>query len=102
MLREEFLYVVLCGSLSLMAGCKQAASNAACSQRAVGRAAVSPGDGYAVFFFLPTLASLFVDSGSGVGLKDGSLAIRFRSDSSLRMTGTIAYLWGCTSARFLR
>ena len=67
-----------------MAGCKQAASNAACSQRAAGRAAVSPGDGYAVFFFLPTLASLFVDFGSGVGLKDGSLAIWFRNDRGLK------------------
>ena len=84
------------------ARCKQAASNAACSQRAVGRAAVSPRNGYAVFFFRPTLASLFVDSGSGAGLKDGSLAIRFRSDSSLRMVGTMAHLCGCPSARFLR
>ena len=31
-----------------------------------------------------------MDSGSGVGTKSGSRAIRFRSESSLRMVGTIA------------
>ena len=56
---------------------------------------------YAAFLFLPALALRFVDSGSGLGEKAGSLAIRFRSDNSLRMVGTIAHLCGCPSARFL-
>ena len=41
------------------------------------------------------MAFCFVDSGSGIGMKPGSLAIRFRSDSILRMVGTIAHLLGC-------
>ena len=49
---------------------------------------------YAAFLFLPAVAFRFVDSGSGLGMKSGSLAIRFSSDSSLRMVGTIAHLCG--------
>ena len=45
--------------------------------------------------------SYFVDSGSGIGMKPGSPAILFSSDSSLRMVGTIAHLCGWPSARFL-
>ena len=44
------------------------------------------------FFFRPALAFFFVDSGSGWGVKFGSLAIRFMSDSILRMVGTMAHL----------
>ena len=58
--------------------------------------------GQAVFLFRPAGAFLFVDSGSGLGTKSGSLAILFSSDSSFRMVGTMAHLWGCPSARFLR
>ena len=47
---------------------------------------------YAAFLFLPTLALRFVDSGSGLGTKDGSLAILFSSDRSLRIVGTMAHL----------
>ena len=62
----------------------------------------SPGhDRYAAFFLRPTLAFCFVDSGSGIGVKPGSRAILFNSDSSLRMVGTIAHLCGWPSARFL-
>ncbi len=57
-----------------------------------GRMAVSPWNDYAVFFFRPALVFFFVDSGSGLGVKFGSLAIRFKSNSSLRMVGTIAHL----------
>ena len=64
----------------------------------------SPGhDRYAAFFLRPTLAFCFVDSGSGIGVKPGSRAILFSSDSSLRMVGTIAHLCGspasCGSSR---
>ena len=62
----------------------------------------SPGHAcYAAFLFRPTLAFCFVDSGSGIGMKAGSLAILFSSDNSLRMVGTIAHLCGWPSARFL-
>ena len=61
----------------------------------------SPGHGRYAAFFRPTLAFCFVDSGSGIGVKLGSLAILFSSDSSLRMVGTIAHLCGWPSARFL-
>jgi hypothetical protein len=44
--------------------------------------------GHAVFFLRPALALSFVDSGSGMGLKLGSRAMRLRSDSSLRIVGT--------------
>ena len=47
--------------------------------------------GHAVFFLRPALALSFVDSGSGMGLKLGSRAIRLRSDSSLRIVGIIAH-----------
>ena len=47
---------------------------------------------YAAFLFLPALALSLVDSGSGLGAKSGSLAILFRSDSILRIVGTIAHL----------
>ena len=60
------------------------------------------GSGYAAFRLLPTLALRFVDSGSGLGENDGSLAILLSSDSSFRIVGTMAHLWGCPSARFLR
>lgn len=62
----------------------------------------SPGHGRYAAFFRPTLAFCFADSGSGIGMKPGSLAILFSSDSSLRMVGTIAHLCGWPSARFLR
>jgi hypothetical protein len=50
----------------------------------------------------PTLAFFFVDSGSGVRLKFGSRATRFRSDNSFRIVGIMAHLCGWPSARFLR
>ena len=60
------------------------------------------GNGYAAFLLLPTFALRFVDSGSGLGVKSGSLAILLSSDRSFRIVGTMAHLWGCPSARFLR
>ena len=57
---------------------------------------------HAVFFLRPTLAFFFVDSGSGVRLKFGSRATRFRSDNSFRIVGIMAHLCGWPSARFLR
>ena len=40
----------------------------------------SPGHDRYAAFFRPTLAFCFVDSGSGIGMKPGSLAILFSSD----------------------
>ena len=70
--------------------------------RREGRETRTPRRDYADFLFRPASAFLFVDSGSGLGTKSGSLAILFSSDSSFRMVGTMAHLWGCPSARFLR
>ena len=58
--------------------------------------------GHAVFFFLVAMALHFVDSGSGLGVKPVFLAILLSSDRSFRIVGTMAHLWGCPSARFLR
>ena len=52
----------------------------------------SQGLGVRVSFLRPALALSFVDSGSGMGLKLGSRAMRLRSDSSLRIVGIIAHL----------
>ena len=46
----------------------------------------------AAFFFRPTFAFFFVLSGSDRGVKSGSLAILLRSESNLRIAGTIAHL----------
>ena len=70
--------------------------------RREGRETRTPRRDYADFLFRPADAFPFVDSGSGLGTKSGSLAILFSSDSSFRMVGTMAHLWGCPSARFLR
>ena len=56
---------------------------------------------YATFFFRPALAFFFVDSGSGWGVKFGSLAIRFRSDKTPKRTSFCRYFVGCNSARHL-
>ena len=58
--------------------------------------------GHAAFLFLVAMALRFVDSGSDLGVKSGSLAILLSSDRSFRIVGTMAHLWGCPSARFLR
>ena len=58
--------------------------------------------GHAAFLFIVAMALRFVDSGSGLGVKSGSLAILFSSDRSFRIVGTMAHLWGWPSARFLR
>ena len=50
--------------------------------------------GYATFRLRPTSAFRFVDSGSGIGMKSGSRAILFKSESNLRIVGTIAHLCG--------